>query len=108
MLSSSKGSSRFRSSRASSDRHDLSSHVVLREAVRSGALPDLTTQLAIRYSESSPESAFQAVRYRGLWFYIDDRDLRSKAGFNALYVLRQLSVKSVSGPSAPLTTIQVN
>ena len=79
-----------------------------REAVRRGKFPDLTKQLAIRYSESFPKSSFQAVRYRGLWFYIDDRDLRAKAGFNALYDLWQLSVRSVSAPSAPITTIQVN
>ena len=84
---------------------DLSS---FREAVENGEFPGLRMQIAIRYSRLFPRSAFQAVRYRGLWFYIDDRDLQSKAGFNALYTLWQLSVKSVSGPSAPLTTIQVN
>ncbi len=84
---------------------DLSS---FREAVQSGEFPDLTELLAIRCSEGVPKSAFQAVQYRGLWFYIDDRDLQSKAGFNALYDLWQLSVKSTSAPSTPVTTIQVN
>ena len=64
--------------------------------------------MKIRYSKGFPESAFQSVRYRGLWFYIDDRDINSKAGFNALYDLWQLSVKSPSGETRPVTTIQVN
>jgi len=64
--------------------------------------------LAIRYSNSAPESAFQAVPYRGRCFYIDDRDLASKANFNALYDLWQLSIKTPGGQSRPVTTIQVN
>jgi hypothetical protein len=79
-----------------------------REAVERGEIEDLSKLLAIRHSESVPESAFQMVRYRDLWFYIDDRDLYSKAGFNALYDLWQLTVKAPSDQSQPVTTIQVN
>jgi hypothetical protein len=84
---------------------DLSS---FREAVTRGEIDDISELLAIRYSESVPETAYQAVRYRGLWFYIDDRDLKSKAGFNALYDLWQLSVKAPGTERQPVTTIQVN
>jgi len=86
---------------------DLSS---FREALARHQLGDYSKLLAmtIRYSRRVPESAFQAVRYRGLWFYIDDRDINSKAGFNALYDLWQLSVKSPTTQSQPVTTIQVN
>ena len=48
------------------------------------------------------------MRYRGLWFYIDDGDLSAKAGFNALYDLWQLSIKAPAEQSTPVTTIQVN
>lgn len=79
-----------------------------RAAVEKGEIEDVSKLIPIRYSTNAPESAFQAVRYRGLWFYIDDRDLKAKAGFNALYDLWQLSIKAPSSQSQPVTTIQVN
>ena len=79
-----------------------------RAAVERGEIEDVSTLIAIRCSERPPESAFQSVNYRGLWFYIDDQDLLSKAGFNALHDLWQLSIKSPSSKSQPVTTIQVN
>ncbi len=79
-----------------------------RAAVERGEIEDVSELIPIRYSRKAPKSAFQAVRYRGLWFYIDDRDLKAKAGFNALYDLWQLSIKSPSTQSQPVTTIQVN
>lgn len=79
-----------------------------RQAVERGEIVDLSEKMAIRYSESAPEFAFQAVRYRGLWFYIDDRDQDAKAAFNALYDLWQLSVKSPAGQTQPTNVIQVN
>ena len=51
---------------------DLSS---FRAAVASGEAVDIATLIQIRYSERAPERAYQAVRYGGLWFYIDDGDL---------------------------------
>jgi hypothetical protein len=84
---------------------DLSS---FREAVARGEMEDISEVFAIRYCERAPESAFQAVRYRGLWFYIDDRDFESKASFNALYDLWQLSIAAPGGQAQPVTTIQVN
>ena len=41
-------------------------------------------------------------------FYIDDRDLQSKAAFNALYDLWQLSIETPRLQRQPVTTIQVN
>ncbi|MHC4446718.1 MAG: hypothetical protein ACYSXF_02785 [Planctomycetota bacterium] len=84
---------------------DLSS---FRAAVERGEAVDVARRVAIRFAERRPERAFQAVRYRGLWYYIDDDDLPAKAGFNALYDLWQLSIKEPSGPTTPVTTIQVN
>ena len=65
-------------------------------------------KMTINSSQRQPNSAFRAVRYRGLWFYIDDQDLDSKAGFNALYDLWQLAVKAPASQVKPVTTIQVN
>ena len=79
-----------------------------RAAVERGEIMDLSELSAIEYSTTAPESAFLSVRYRGLWFYIDDRNITSKGGFNALYDLWQLSIKTPSSQSQPLTTIQVN
>jgi len=79
-----------------------------REAVEQGEVRDLTKMTVIRYSKSAPESAFKRVRYRDMWFYIDDRDLDSKVGFNALHDLWQLSIKAPGGQAQPVTTIQVN
>lgn len=79
-----------------------------RQAVERGQIQDLAKLFAIRYSESAPESAFQVVRYRGLWFYIDDRDFEAKTAFNALYDLWQLSIKTPAGQTQPTTVIQVN
>ena len=84
---------------------DLSS---FRQAVARGEAPDLSEVFAIRHSTRAPDSAYQAVRYRGLWFYIDDRDFESKASFNALYDLWQLAIKAPGEQSRPVTTIQVN
>ena len=84
---------------------DLSS---FRAAVERGGIDDFAQRFAIKSSRRAPDSASQKVRYRGLWFYIDDRDLDSKAGFNAIYDLWQLSIKSPAGQSRPVTTIQVN
>ncbi|MEE8107467.1 MAG: hypothetical protein V3T86_18180 [Planctomycetota bacterium] len=84
---------------------DLSS---FQDAVEKGEIEDLSKRFAIKYSDGPPESAFQVVRYRDLWFYIDDQDMLSKMSFNALYDLWQLSIKAPSSQPAPVTTIQVN
>jgi hypothetical protein len=79
-----------------------------RQAVARGEIADLSRVFAIKYSEEAPASAFLAVQYRGIWFYVDDQDFESKASFNALYDLWQLSVKAPTTQSQPVTTIRVN
>ena len=54
---------------------DLSS---FREAAQRNEVVDVRDSLDIRFSERAPDSAFHKVRYRNLWFYIDDKDLKSK------------------------------
>jgi len=80
-------------------------HSSVREQVEGGKF---AINLAIQSSVRPPESASLRVQYRNLWFYIDDRDLNSKAGFNSLYDLWQLAVKAPASQVQPLTTIRVN
>jgi len=44
------------------------------------------------------------VRYRDLWFWLDDRDLQSKRAFSALLLMVNLA-ESGQPAAAPLVTI---
>jgi hypothetical protein len=54
-----------------------------------------------------PDDAFAAVEYRGHWFWIDDRDLRSKRALSLLMLFFSLT-ETGGAPGAPLVTIPVN
>jgi hypothetical protein len=57
------------------------------------------------YSGSDqPNDAFVAVRYRDLWFWIDDTDFPSKRRFSFLLLLTSLAETGAS-PAAPLITV---
>jgi hypothetical protein len=45
----------------------------------------------VQYSEQEPEDAYVAIRNRGYWFYIDDRDLITKRTFGVLQILLSLT-----------------
>jgi len=60
----------------------------------------------IHSSESQPQSAYVAVRYRGAWFYIDDNDLTSKSTFSLLTQLLALQAGE-SKSVAPILTIPI-
>jgi hypothetical protein len=60
--------------------------------------------LRIRSSRQRPSDAFVAVRYRDNWFYIDDRDFKSKRSFGFLMILFSLS-ETGARESLPLVTI---
>jgi hypothetical protein len=58
----------------------------------------------VRYSEDDPDSAFVKVRYRDNWYYIDDRDFRSKSVFTFVMLLFSLTESGDHG-GLPLVTI---
>ncbi len=54
-----------------------------------------------------PASSFDAVRYRGTWYWIDDGDFGSKRIFTFLMLFFSLAETGVT-PQAPVLTIPVN
>ena len=63
--------------------------------------------IKIRNSKQKPENAFTAVKYRNRWFWIDDRDFRSKRTFAFLMIL--FSITETGGKEGlPLVTIPTN
>jgi hypothetical protein len=53
-----------------------------------------------------PPCAFIAIRYRGYWFYIDDRDHASKATFSLMLQLMKLDFGNRK-PAAPFLTLPI-
>ena len=60
--------------------------------------------IEVHSAESNPPDAFVAVKYRGHWFSIDDRDLKSKRAFSFMMMLFTLADSGVK-ESMPLITI---
>ncbi|MET0513895.1 MAG: hypothetical protein ABW047_01010 [Nitrospiraceae bacterium] len=67
-----------------------------------GQVPDLIR--VTTSAEHPPDTAFVSTPYRGHWFFIDDRDLRSKRLFTFLMFLFTF-VETPGGAAAPILTI---
>jgi len=79
-------------------------HVTEGRTVPSIYTGDDNSMIRINHSQDKPEDAFIAVKYRDYWFYIDDRDLKSKRTFTFLMIL--FSITETGGKEQlPLVTI---
>jgi len=63
--------------------------------------------IRIQSSSEKPEDAFISVRYRNAYFWIDDRDTKSKGFFSFLLFISTLVETGEKGP-APVVTIPTN
>lgn len=72
------------------------------ETVQGVPVPPL---IRIHSSTDRPGEAFIAVPYRGSWFWIDDRDLRSKTLFSFLMFIFSLTETGGGKEGAPVITV---
>ena len=63
--------------------------------------------LYVHWSDKRPDGAAVAVKYRDVWFYIDDRDQRSKATFTLLMQLFELQAGGGATGTKPVLTLPV-
>jgi hypothetical protein len=61
--------------------------------------------IRVRSSTDAPESAFVAVRYEGIWFWIDHEDFGSKRTLSFMQLMFSLA-ESGGGQTAPVVTVQ--
>jgi len=74
----------------------------------SGAGPDTLPPLVrIQSGSSAPGDAYAAIKYRGYWYWIDDKDFQSKGVFTFLMVIMTLAEKDDKIPP-PVVTIPAN
>jgi hypothetical protein len=72
-----------------------------RDAEHERMFPRLIT---VHQASSWPDNAFVAVQYRNQWFWIDDRDARSKQIFSFLILMFSLT-ETPQAQAAPVVTI---
>ena len=77
------------------------------QAVREGRAVDLSDKFVVHSSSERPANAFVAVKHRGSWFYVDDRDYVSKRLFNAVYDLFNMEIAPSGGGGGPILTVPV-
>ncbi|MCB2168308.1 MAG: hypothetical protein KQI78_11635 [Deltaproteobacteria bacterium] len=77
------------------------------QAVSEGRAVDLSDKFVVQSSSERPANAFVAVKHRGSWFYLDDRDHVSKRLFNAVYDLFNMEIAPSGGGGGPILTVPV-
>jgi len=83
---------------------DVSQHKAVPGFETGHPVPGVTPIIRIRSSKEKPDDAFIAVRYRNLWFRIDDNDLPSKAVFAQLMELFTM-IDTSNKQNLPVVTI---
>ena len=63
--------------------------------------------ISIHSSTLRPSDVFVAINYHNQWFWIDDRDFRSKALLSFLYFVTSLTETEPKG-GAPIVTVPIN
>jgi hypothetical protein len=63
--------------------------------------------ITVHADSSLPADAFAAVKYRDYWYWIDDRDFRSKSVFSFLMIIMTLA-DTGEKVQPPVVTIQGN
>jgi len=64
--------------------------------------------IAVHNGPQKPDDAFVAVPYRNRWFWIEDRDVDSKAMFHFLMIMFSFTEREESGQPAPVVTVPTN
>jgi hypothetical protein len=67
----------------------------------------LGNRFRVLTSKHRPHQAAVAVKYRGHWFYIDDRDHTSKSTFMLLRKIFALQVQAGGAESLPVLTLPI-
>jgi len=68
------------------------------------ASEDWSVPMVVHSGKDAPKDSFVAVRYRDYWFWIDDKDLRSKRSFTFLMIMFTLTETS-EREAAPIVTV---
>ena len=67
----------------------------------------LPPMIRVRSSQKEPEESYVSVHYRDHWFWIEDRDYKSKLVFNFLMYLFSMTETGGQG-TAPIVTVPTN
>jgi hypothetical protein len=66
--------------------------------------PEATPLIQVHYSKNKPDDSYVAIKDRGYWFYIDDRDVLSKRTFAMVQIILSLT-DSGDSSKGPVVTI---
>ena len=85
--------------------HVASGRTSLRPSTEAMQKYDFKPLIAVHSSVDPPSDPFVAVRYDGLWFWIDHNDFRSKKTLGFMQIMFSLA-ESSGGQTAPVVTVQ--